>query len=188
MTPLSGGEAEQVNDSPVIAERLLDMIDAAKLTSVPKSKDFRSDKAMEWAQWSDSKLAVLLFPNITRSYAEAFEAFGYVQSVPHFSYVDKLSNQLVGSLAMWLVSFLPFSEPPRMCSFGRHARPVTCRIAHACANGRRPKARSKRSTPSTTSAQPCALHSRIGWMRAWAASHMPVVTLPILGMCAFTAV
>ena len=72
MTPLSGGEAEQVNDSPVIAERLLDMIDAAKLTSVPKSKDFRSDKAMEWAQWSDSKLAVLLFPNITRSYAEAF--------------------------------------------------------------------------------------------------------------------
>jgi len=26
---------------------------------------------MEWAQWSDAKLAVLLFPNITRSFGEA---------------------------------------------------------------------------------------------------------------------
>jgi microsomal prostaglandin-E synthase 2 len=104
LTPPSGGKAEQVNDSAVIAERLLDAIDSAKLTNVRKAKDFRSAKAMEWATWSDSKLAVLLFPNITRSYAEAFEAFKYVQAVPHFSFVDKISNQLVGSLAMWLVS------------------------------------------------------------------------------------
>jgi len=104
LTPPSGGEAEQVNDSVVIAERLLDAIDSAKLTNVRKSKDFRSTKAMEWSTWSDSKLAVLLFPNITRSYSEAYEAFGYVQAVPHFSLVDKISNQVVGSLAMWLVS------------------------------------------------------------------------------------
>ncbi len=31
---------------------------------------------MEWATWSDTKLAVLLFPNITRSWSEAYQAFG----------------------------------------------------------------------------------------------------------------
>ena len=104
-TPAAGGKAEQINDSPVIAERLLDAIGAAKLAPVntKPNADFRSGRAMEWATWSDSRLAVLLFPNITRSFGEAYEAFGYVQAVPHFSTVDKISNQLVGSFAMWMV-------------------------------------------------------------------------------------
>ena len=33
---------------------------------------------------------------------EAYEAFGYVMEVPHFSTVDKWSNQLVGAFAMWM--------------------------------------------------------------------------------------
>jgi len=48
ITPASGGEPEQVNDSPVIAERILDLIDAAKLSGVPKAAAFRSAEAMEW--------------------------------------------------------------------------------------------------------------------------------------------
>lgn len=32
-----------------------------------------------WAEWADKQLAVLLFPNITRSFDEAYQAFSYVQ-------------------------------------------------------------------------------------------------------------
>jgi len=64
-----------------------------------------SPKIQLRAKWSDGKLAVLLFPNMTRTWSESYEAFGYVHAVPTFSMVDKLSNQLVGSLAMWLVSW-----------------------------------------------------------------------------------
>uniref|UniRef100_A0A7S3SSH2 Prostaglandin E synthase 2 n=2 Tax=Emiliania huxleyi TaxID=2903 RepID=A0A7S3SSH2_EMIHU len=102
LTPPAGGEPEQINDSPVIAERLLDAIDAAALRPARAAKAFRSPQAMEWAQWSDAKLAVLLFPNITRSFGEAYQAFGYVQDVPHFSTADRLSNQVVGAFAMWM--------------------------------------------------------------------------------------
>ena len=45
---------------------------------------------------------MLLFPNITRSFSEAYEAFGYVMSVPHFSVMDKWANQLVGAFFMWM--------------------------------------------------------------------------------------
>ena len=30
------------------------------------------------------------------------QAFGYVMDVPHFSLVDKWSNQLIGAFAMWM--------------------------------------------------------------------------------------
>jgi len=92
---------QQVNDSPLIASMLLDRIQEAKASDVD-SAHFRTESALEWARWSDEKLAVLLFPNITRSFSESFEAFGYVWEVPHFSVGAKLSNQVVGAFAMWM--------------------------------------------------------------------------------------
>ena len=93
-------DGEQVNDSPVIAERLLERMETPQTATALAA--FRSPEALEWASWSDKELAVLLFPNITRTWSEAYEAFGYVQEVPHFSVVDKWSNQLVGAFAMWM--------------------------------------------------------------------------------------
>eukprot|EP00316_Scyphosphaera_apsteinii_P002151 CAMPEP_0119331834 /NCGR_PEP_ID=MMETSP1333-20130426/81470_1 /TAXON_ID=418940 /ORGANISM="Scyphosphaera apsteinii, Strain RCC1455" /LENGTH=288 /DNA_ID=CAMNT_0007341523 /DNA_START=93 /DNA_END=959 /DNA_ORIENTATION=- len=97
-----GEEAVQVNDSPVIATQLLDRIDAGRVVPSAELACFRSPAAMEWAKWSDEKLAVLLFPNITRSFSEAYQMFGYVFEVPHFSLADKWSNQFVGAFAMWM--------------------------------------------------------------------------------------
>ncbi|CAN0121869.1 unnamed protein product, partial [Heterosigma akashiwo] len=54
------------------------------------------------AAWADRKLAVLLFPNITRSFAEARQAFAYIQDVPTFSTPQKIANVVLGSTAMWL--------------------------------------------------------------------------------------
>lgn len=76
-----GTEAEQVNDSPVIAATLLDRMCAGGAISKAELEHFRSPAALEWAEWSDSKLAVLLFPNITRNFGEAFQAFSYVMEV-----------------------------------------------------------------------------------------------------------
>ena len=100
--PIAMLDGEQVNDSPVIASRLLDSFGATDRIPKDELAAFRSKEAMEWAAWSDTKLAVLLFPNITRSWGEAYQAFGYVMDVPHFSLVDKWSNQLIGAFAMWM--------------------------------------------------------------------------------------
>jgi len=96
-----GGE-EQVNDSPIIAATLLDRLEASGAIPTAEAAHFRSPAALEWAAWSDKELAVLLFPNITRSFSESYQAFGYVQDVPHFSLLDKASNQLIGAFAMWM--------------------------------------------------------------------------------------
>ena len=100
--PISVFGEEQVNDSPVIATRIMDELEAAGAIPKKDAKRFRSDSAVKWAEWSDKELAVLLFPNITRNFGEAYEAFGYVHEVPHFSVVDKWSNQFVGAFAMWM--------------------------------------------------------------------------------------
>lgn len=100
--PIAMLSGEQVNDSPVIASTLMDKMEAAGVVDKKALAAFRSPKALEWAKWSDEKFAVLLFPNITRSFGEAYQAFGYVMDVPHFSQLDKWSNQFIGSFFMWM--------------------------------------------------------------------------------------
>uniref|UniRef100_A0A7S0IJQ6 Prostaglandin E synthase 2 n=1 Tax=Calcidiscus leptoporus TaxID=127549 RepID=A0A7S0IJQ6_9EUKA len=99
---LEGSGAVQVNDSPLIADTLLERMELSKAVRSDELAHFRSATSLEWAEWSDKKLAVLLFPRMTRTFAESFQAFGYVMQVPHFSMVDKLSNQVVGAFAMWM--------------------------------------------------------------------------------------
>lgn len=100
--PIAMIAGEQVNDSPVIANSIMDRMVDSGVLSAKQLSEFRSEKAVEWAKWSDRELAVLLFPNITRSFDEAYEAFGYVMDVPHFSFVDKWANQFIGSFFMWM--------------------------------------------------------------------------------------
>ena len=100
--PIAMVGEEQVNDSPVIAQTLMDkFVDGGVLTR-SELDQFASPAAMEWAKWADTKFAVLLFPNMTRTFSESYEAFGYLWSVPHFSMLDKLSNQYVGAFFMWM--------------------------------------------------------------------------------------
>jgi len=96
-----GGDV--VADSPVVLDRLVEglgkegVIGAAQM-----ARDYKDPKVAEWVRWADKELAVLLFPNLTRTLSESYQAFGYVDSVPHFSFLDKVSNRMAGSLAMWL--------------------------------------------------------------------------------------
>lgn len=89
---------KQVNDSSVIISELLGMNQAA-------AESPQADPAIsKWLEFVDKKLAVLLFPNITRNFLESWEAFGYINEVPHFSAVQKLGLRISGSLAMRLAN------------------------------------------------------------------------------------
>lgn len=94
----AGAPEQQLNDSADILAFLLGQLRAEG--RLAGTAGFDSPEAARWAAWVDKELAVYIYPNITRSYAESFNAFAYVEDVPHFSALDKLSNRYLGALAM----------------------------------------------------------------------------------------
>mmetsp|Transcript_7608 Transcript_7608/g.16355 ORF Transcript_7608/g.16355 Transcript_7608/m.16355 type:complete len:269 (+) Transcript_7608:56-862(+) len=95
---------EQINDSPVILREIIER--GVKGGDLPEKllEQVKSDEVQKWLKFCDTKLAVLMFPNLTRNFSESFEAFGYVNDVPHFSGMEKIQNRIVGSVAMWLAN------------------------------------------------------------------------------------
>ena len=73
------GPEEVVKDSSAIVERVAALLRAGRAAPAKELDAFFSPEAARWAAWADMELAVLLFPNITRSFAESFQAFSYVQ-------------------------------------------------------------------------------------------------------------
>ncbi len=57
-----------------------------------------------WLEWSDRKLAVMLYPNITRSFDESWECFGYANDVQQWSAVQKLLVRSAGPAAMFFTN------------------------------------------------------------------------------------
>jgi len=102
--PIAVIAGEQVNDSPVICNEILDRMVKSGQLNAKQLAAFRSPEAVEWTKWSDSKLAVLAFPNMTRTLGDSAEAFGYVHAVPHFSQLDKMANLAIGSFFMWMAN------------------------------------------------------------------------------------
>jgi len=94
--PIAVVDGEQVNDSSVIIERVLSR---AGLGQDPLNS---SAEVRQWCDWSSDKLAVLLFPVMTRTLPLAAESFGYIWDVDHFSLVQKVVNCVVGPFFMWL--------------------------------------------------------------------------------------
>jgi microsomal prostaglandin-E synthase 2 len=54
-------------------------------------------------QWSE-RLAVMIYPNITRNFDEAWQCFGYTTSVQSWGIIDKYSNRILGPIAMYLTN------------------------------------------------------------------------------------
>ena len=53
-----------------------------------------------WNEWSEKKLAVLLYPNITRSFEESFECFNYSENVEQWNVLERKAVHWVGAVAM----------------------------------------------------------------------------------------
>lgn len=58
----------------------------------------------KWITWSDKRLAVMLYPNITRSLAESWECFEYVAHEPTWSLPTQIVTRSAGAVAMMLAN------------------------------------------------------------------------------------
>ena len=89
------GGAVRVNGSDQIIARLL--------ARPPFSSDaaFASPESLKWLEWSDTYLAVRIYPALTETFASSLSAFGYLDRTP-FSALEKATAKYVGALAMVL--------------------------------------------------------------------------------------
>lgn len=89
-----------INDS----KQIIDYITEVYLVKNPESpidpKKFIPEDTEEWNEWSEKKLAVLLYPNITRSFEESFECFNYSESVEEWNLFERKMVHWVGAFAM----------------------------------------------------------------------------------------
>lgn len=67
-------------------------------------KDFIPSDSEKWMEWSDRKLAVMLYPNITRSFKESWECFEYTNNVQEWSYPERKVTHLAGAFFMMLAN------------------------------------------------------------------------------------
>lgn len=73
-------------------------------STVMSMDKFRHDPSVSrWNEFADN-LASILYPNICRSLGDSFDAFGYVKEVKEFSTLQKVSVQMVGSVAMYFAA------------------------------------------------------------------------------------
>lgn len=98
---IKGGE--QINDSTTIMKAVIeDLRSTGGLAD--NFRDLSDPEVARWVDYADKELAVLLFPNITRNMLESWEAFGYINKVPHFNPLQKLGLRMTGALAMRLAN------------------------------------------------------------------------------------
>lgn len=106
-----GASPVQVNDSSVIIEHLLNNLPAGHLSPASKKQLIAPETdgpevlspapaVADKLKWVDTKLAVLLFPNICRNVSEALQAFSYMRDVPSFSFLQRTMLHYAGGLAM----------------------------------------------------------------------------------------
>jgi microsomal prostaglandin-E synthase 2 len=92
-----------IEDSSVIIQTVTQYGNEGSLPNFP-SKKFFPDDTEQWNEWSEKKLAVMLYPNITRSWDESWECFSYVKDVNAWSWPMKSLVRVVGTGAMFLAN------------------------------------------------------------------------------------
>ena len=115
--PIAKIDGKQVNGSDEIVDALLDhpyVIESLEQkwndkdgtnNNTHKKMDmefFRGES--KWTDFAQKDLAALLYPNICSTLTDSYNAFNYVHDVKHFSLLQKLSIQSIGSLAMYFAA------------------------------------------------------------------------------------
>jgi microsomal prostaglandin-E synthase 2 len=91
-----------MEDSMKIIEYLRDSSSLA--SNKTKVHELWTEDTEKWVQWSESKLAILLYPNITRTFGDSWKAFQYCDEVKSWSASERILNRYLGPVAMYLVS------------------------------------------------------------------------------------
>lgn len=98
--PLAVIEGQTIKESGDIIDHISKTL--CKKESLPDG--FFSEDTQIWNDWSEKKLAVMLYPNITRSFGESWECFSYSNDVKTWSAMERLSVRVLGSVAMSFVN------------------------------------------------------------------------------------
>lgn len=67
-------------------------------------EEFFPEDASKWMEWSEKRLAVMLYPNITRSMNESWECFAYTNDVESWSAPERMVTRAVGAAFMSLAN------------------------------------------------------------------------------------
>lgn len=89
-----------IGDSNKIIKEILELIKNNDNKKKFNMKEFVTDDTDEWIEWSEKKLAVMLYPNITRSFEESWETFAYVNDVKEWSIPHRFVVRVLGTGAM----------------------------------------------------------------------------------------
>lgn len=66
--------------------------------------EFNGPAAKDWQAFCNNELAPLLYPNMSGTWSESYQAFQYIHQLPQFSSLQKMAIQSVGSMAMFMAA------------------------------------------------------------------------------------
>lgn len=101
--PVAIINGQVVEDSGKIIEVITKLGEEGKIEGFP-GKEFFSEDTSKWNEWSEKKLAVMLYPNITHTFEESWECFEYAGKVESWSWVQRNLVQVMGTMAMSLAN------------------------------------------------------------------------------------
>jgi microsomal prostaglandin-E synthase 2 len=101
--PVAVVNGDIIPDSSAILQHIHNNLakDFLALTNI--NEFFLSEKSKQWSEWSEKRLAVVLYPNITRTFADSWAAFAYVSDVKDWTFMERLTNRTLGPVAMYAV-------------------------------------------------------------------------------------
>lgn len=102
--PIAFFNGVKVEDSAKIIERITEMGESGEFEHGFPSKSFFPEDTTHWTEWSEKKLAVMLYPNITRTFEESWECFEYAGKVETWSGFQQTLVRVVGTAAMSLAN------------------------------------------------------------------------------------
>mmetsp|Transcript_26549 Transcript_26549/g.26796 ORF Transcript_26549/g.26796 Transcript_26549/m.26796 type:complete len:274 (+) Transcript_26549:80-901(+) len=100
---INGPNGIIIGDSENIVKEIRKLVDKKTMSGKDMSKIFTSDTD-KWSEWSEKRLAVLLYPNITRNFNEAWEAFDYTSTISSWSMFQRFANRTLGPVAMYFAN------------------------------------------------------------------------------------
>lgn len=98
--PIAVVEGQTIKESGDIIEHITKTL--TNKDNLPSG--FFTEDTQKWNDWSEKKLAVMLYPNITRSFGESWQCFGYSDKVQTWSAWERFSVRTLGSVAMFFVN------------------------------------------------------------------------------------
>jgi len=102
--PIANINGKVVADSGNILNEIRELYKSKSNTTSKALDALFSPDSEKWMEWSEKKLAVMLYPNITRNFDEAWEAFEYANDVSSWSMFQRIANRNLGPIAMYLAN------------------------------------------------------------------------------------